>query len=388
MELTLKVAQDVFGMREGKHYKLYLSSPMAIDFSPMGLNHELSFRSADNPLHFVSASLTHWRWSEAGISKADVFDKLGDRLRDLRGKVLQGLIDGTPEGLNHWSDIGDIAGVGKDRVNAELNRRRFIVETGDNNANLTPGYVEALRSRYSYDPSKLLSYEKGLFVPFTKGSAYWAFNDIINIVDNDIVATNEKELILSFDFNVSPMAWVVAQKYHERLKNGRRIDKYIIIDECSGNTIGLMDAIAEFAVKFPIHTFANTPIKIYGDRNGWSRDLHTAESSYKVIEQYLKSLDYNRVEVLASQGQNPLVKDRLEKIAAIMSYRHMAVCQRCVKTIESFRKTIFKEGTWDIAKKGDDKHSHWADAASYFLYQIFKGINVSDPDAEHIYGIR
>ena len=57
--LTLKVAQDVFNLREGKHFRLYLTSPKAIDLSPMGLNspadlaagHLLQLLGIASPLH-------------------------------------------------------------------------------------------------------------------------------------------------------------------------------------------------------------------------------------------------------------------------------------------------------------------------------------------------
>jgi hypothetical protein len=387
MELTLQVAQEVFGLTEGKHFHLAMSSPKTIDFRKMGLNHQLSFRSADNPKHFVSDSITHWRWSEPGVSKPEIHNQLMNRLRDTRGKVLQGLADGTPEGLNHWETLANLPGVGRDRISDDGKRRRFIVETSENKKYLPEGYIEGLRARYSHDPSRLLSYEKGLFVPFTKGSAYWAYNDHLNLIADDYRVTPDRPVLLSLDFNVSPMAWVVAQKYWEQKSvYHTRTEKYLFLEESSGETLGLLDALAEFMAKFPAAQYGNTEIQIYGDASGYARDLHRASEGYTVIEQTLRAKGYRRISIMAERS-NPLVKDRLEKAAQVMSYERMAVHIRCTRLRQSFVKTALKEGTWDIEKPGRDDWTHYADAASYLLYEIYKMTNLTDPNSKQVYGL-
>lgn len=385
LNLTLQVAQDVFGMREGVHYKLRRSFPRVIDFSRSGLKHHLYFLSADNPEHFVADSITHWRWSEVGVSKPEVFEKLADRLRDPRAKVLQGLGDGTPEGMNHYADIADLPGEGRDRVDPKRNRRRFIVETGDNAKNLAPGYLEALRSRYGHDKSKLLSYEKGLFVPFTKGSAYWAYC-AHNLVDQQYADPFEP-LLFCWDFNVSPLAWVVAQRqWVQEYLYGPRYQRYTAIDESDGDARGTLDGVAEFVSRFPVYRFGNTPIHIYGDRNGYSSSHKITGSDFQEIEHLLQKAGYQNVEIRAQSGANPRIKQRLEKVAQLMAYQMLVAGSNCRRLISSFTKTSLKKGTWDIEKPDGEDWTHYGDAIGYAMYQLFKDVNIADPDAKVILG--
>lgn len=382
LELTFQVALDVFQLREGKHFYYRRSYPRVLDFTPMKLKHQIFFLSAENPEHFVSDSITHWRWSEVGVSKPIVFEKLGDRLRDPRAKVLQGLAEGTPEGLNHWADIADIPGVGRDRLDVERNRRRFIVETGDNTANLAPGYLQALRSRYEYDKSKLISYEKGLFVPFTKGSAYWEFIESRN-VEAPIAPNADIPVYFCWDFNVSPLGWVAAQKFwiQDNYYSPRR-EKVIGIKEASGEARGLMDAVAEFAAKFPVSRFANTPIEVHGDASGWAKSHKgNTASDYANIEDYLRSLGYRNVSLQALRS-NPIVRQRLEKVAALMAYDMCAVTSECPKTITGFRKTALKDGTWDIEKPTGEDWTHFPDAFTYGLFKLYKNVDVVNPSSK------
>jgi hypothetical protein len=387
LNLTLQVALDVFQMREGKHFWLRRSFPRQIDFTPMKLNHRLYFLSADNPEHFVSDSITHWRWSEVGVSKALVYEKLQDRLRDRRAKILQGLGDGTPEGSdNHYAELANIPGEGRVRFDTERNFSRYIIETGDNSHNLAPGYVEALRDRYRYDPIKLMSYEKGLFVRFDKGSAYWEFVESRNVEQSDVKPSPSLKINLTFDFNVSPLAAVVIQEFMaQRNFLAPREKKMIALWESSGESRGLMDVVAEFGAAFPIGQYRHTPIEVYGDASGWARNIHSSGSDYAMIEQYLRALGYQNVTVLAAKS-NPMVKHRLEKTAALMAYERFSVLPSCRKLISSFVKTSLKEGTFEIEKPTGETWTHFADGCTYAMYQLAKDIDVTSPHARKVFG--
>ena len=387
LELTMQVAYDVFGMTEGRDYELRKAFPRTLDFSPHGLNHRMLFLSADNPQHFVSSSITHWRWSEVGVSKPEVFQKLHDRLRDKRAKILQGLGDGTPEGTQHpyfeWAGFG---GAKLDATDTVRNFRKFRIETGHNAKNLAPGYVEALRARYAYDTAKLKSYELGLFVPFNKGSAYWEFLESRNVCDN-IDANPDQSLILDFDFNVSPLAWSTLQQYwHQKSYYHPRVERFITINEGSGQARGLMDAVAEFASRHPLSLFRYTPILIDGDCNGYSKSHRLGGSSFEDIKRYLTELGYQNVTIVASKS-NPLVRQRLEKVAALMAYEMYLVCARCQNTINGFVKTALKPGTWDIEKPQGDDWTHFPDAVGYPLYRLTKDRDILNPNAVETMGI-
>lgn len=386
LELTMQVAQDVFGMREGVHYDLRRTYPREIDLSRSQINHRMLFLSASNPEHFVSASITHWRWSEVGVSKAETLEKLTDRLRDGRGKVLQGLCDGTPESLNHFNDLAGFCGWNRDAVDAERNIRVFRVETEDNKKNLAPGYLQNIEAQYGYSKEKLISYTKGIFTNMKANGAFWEFMHNRNILIPPANPSPHVEIALTFDFNVSPLAWVVCQKFNlQKSYAAPRDEKYIALAESDGNARGLMDAIADFASQFPSSMYAHTPIKVYGDASGWARNIHSAGSDYSAIESYLKALGFQRVELLASRS-NPLIKHRLEKTAALMAYEKFMVNDNCKRLIKSFIRTMLKPGTFEIEKPQGEDHTHYADACTYYLFQVSKDSDIANPNSRRIIG--
>jgi hypothetical protein len=387
LDLTMQVAQDVFGMREGIHYDLRRSYPREIDLSKSQVNHRMLFLSASNPEHFVSASITHWRWSEVGVSKAETLEKLTDRLRDGRAKILQGLCDGTPENLNHFNDLAGFCGWQRDAIDVDKNVRVFRIETEDNKKNLAPGYYENIVNQYGYSKEKLLSYTKGIFTNHFANSAHWEFLAARNIITPAVEPSPHLEVGLTFDFNVSPLAWVVCQKFnYQRNAYAPREDKYIAVQEANGQARGLMDAIADFASKFPVSIYKYVPIKVYGDASGWARNIHTAGSDYTAIMSYLEALGYQNVEIVAAKS-NPLVKHRLERVAALMAYERFAVSENCKNLIRSFTRTLLKPGTFEIEKPSGEDITHFADACDYYLYQVSKDSDIANPNARRIIGV-
>lgn len=372
-------------MVEGVHYDLKRSFPRCLTFNKSGLNHRMVFLSASNPEHFVSASITHWRWSEVGVSKASVFEKLQDRMRDMRAKVLQGLGDGTPETLNHYHDWAGFCGWQRDAVDTQRNIRVFRVETADNAKNLAPGYLDMLNAQYGYSNERMLSYTKGIFTNHFANSAHWEFIESRNVCSG-VVPSPSLTVMLTFDFNVSPLAWVVVQKFkHQKNYYSPREDKYVAVEESDGTARGLMDAVADFGSKFPIAQYRHVPIEVYGDASGWARNIHSAGSDYSAIENYLKALGYQNVTIVADRC-NPMIKHRLEKVAAIMAYERFAVNNNCTNLIRSFTRTLLKEGTFEIEKPSGEDISHWSDACDYLLYQVAKDTDLANPNARRVIG--
>ncbi len=388
VELTLQVANDVFGLQEGKHFDFRKSMPQELDFRPMGLNHRMKFLSCDNPHHFVSTSLTHWRWSEVGVSKPDTYDKLMDRLRDPRSKIVQGLGDGSPEGMNHFADLANIQGLGRrDRIDEARNRRRFIVHTDDNVKHLAPGYLETLCDRYSYDPSRLKSYRYGLFVPFSKGTAYWNFVESRNVRGDEEIQCNPMlPIAFCWDFNVAPLAWTTHQKQvTQKDVLSPRYERFVAMHESSGNSRSLEDAVVEFALAYPIHKFRHTVIELHGDRSGYNRAHNTPGCDYDQIAKYLGGAGYQRVSI-RTPNQNPEIRPTLEKMAAVMEYGMYIVHHRCRRLIDSFNKTTLKEGTWQIDKPSNDTWSHYGDSARYYVFEQTKGLDITNPNNKRVSG--
>lgn len=376
-----QVLYDLYGFRERTHYSLTRTPFWKLKLK--NYDHEMHFLSGDRPELFVGSNIACWWITEPGLQSREVFERCQTRLRCPRAVIRQGLAEGTPEGLNWYADIADIPqnrdGHFYDRLDQRKNYRRFIVET-TMNRHLAPTpevYAQTkIRDVYSYDKAKALSYEKGVFTKFTKGSAYWEFVERRNVV-NTMEKVPYQTIHLSFDFNVAPMAWVALQefRFQESVFSPQR---HILaaLAESSGESRGLLDAVAEFAAEFPVQEFGDTPILVHGDSSGWSRNYHNnAGSDYSSIKQYLESLGYRQVRVVAPKS-NPLVKHRLERTAALMAYEKFVVGVQCRRLIQSFIKTSLREGTYDIYKPRGDDWTHYSDACTYALYALSKNIEL------------
>jgi hypothetical protein len=373
---VVQVLHDVYGLRERIHYSLTRTPFWKLTLK--GYQHEMHFLSGDRPELFVGSNIACWWITEPGLQDREVYEKCQTRLRCPRAVIRQGIGEGTPEGLNWYADLADIPGTTYSRVDEHRNFRRFIVET-TMNRHLTPSpevYAKTkIRDVYSYDPAKALSYEKGLFTKFTKGSAYWEFIESRNVTDR-YEPTPDLPVMLTFDFNVAPLAWVAMQEF--RYNPGPfspRTHRVVALAESSGESRGLMDAVAEFAASFPATEYASTPIDVFGDSSGFSRNIHSAGSDYTSIEQYLRSLGYYNVRIRASRS-NPQIKHRLERTAALMAYERFLVSVSCKRLIGSFVKTALKDGTFEIDKPRNEDWTHYADACTYCLFQISKDIHI------------
>jgi hypothetical protein len=388
MPALRQVLLDFYGYKEDVDYRVTKSPFWKLRMN--GYKHEIHLLSGDRPKHFVGSNIACWWITEPGLQDREVYEKLQTRLRCPRAVVRQGLGEGTPEGLNWYADLADIKGPGFDRYDAEKKHRRIILETTFNK-HLRPSPEEyaqtQIRDVFAYDKNKVISYEKGLFVSFAKGSAYWEWVDSRNVCPSLVEASPHLPLELTFDFNVAPLAFVVLQEVTVQ-KNyyAPRTKKYIAISESSGESRGLMDAIAEFAAQYPVHIWGNVTIRVYGDASGYARSIHNSTGSdYKAIETYLNALGYRKVEVLAVHA-NPLVKHRLEKTAALMAYERFAVNHTCRRLIASFTRTALKEGTFEIEKPTKEDWTHYADACTYFLFQSAKDIDVTSPNSRRAFG--
>lgn len=379
-----QVLHEVYGMTDGIHYRIYRGKFYKLVVK--GYQHEIHILSGDRPELFVGANISFFWVTEPGLMDRTVYEKLQARLRCPKAVVRQNILEGTPEGMTGraawWEEVGNIPGVGYDRLDKQRNIRRIILETRMNRW-LMPSpdvYVEKLMQVYKHDPNKIKSYVFGEFVPFSRGSAYWEWVESRNIT-TDVSPSPHLPILLTFDFNVSPLAWVACQEFtHQKNYYSPREKRIIALAESDGEARGLLDAVADFGAQFPVAKYADTPIIVYGDASGWARNIHSAGSDYTAIEQYLTALGYRNITVAAARA-NPLVKHRLEKTAALMAYERHLVHERCRRLIGSYAKTSLKEGTFEIEKPQGEDWSHYADACTYLLYQVAKDLDVANPRA-------
>lgn len=369
------IMQNDYGMAEDVDYSIVASNRPRIILLKRG--QEIHFKSANRADQMVGPSVSHISGTEVGLWPERAYEKSSNRLRCPKAKRLQYLGEGTPEGFNWWEKLANF----QEGVDEKRNARRIVVHTEDNT--YLPGYIDDLRRTYEYDPAKLESYAYGRFVSFTKGTAYWEFLERRNI-KADLVVSPFLPILLCFDFNKSPIAWVGMQRQAVEIL-GQRYFRFAALEESTGKSRGLQDACAEFLAAFPPSKFRDTKIEIYGDPSGYAGHYSSLNDGYQQILSYLKPY-YTSVSIQASHAA-PKIQHRLERTNALLAYELYVVAAKCTNLIKSHKLTNLKNGTWDFEKPTGEDWTHWSDATGYPLYQLTKGDDLDKPGRKKIYGI-
>jgi len=372
----VEILEKIYNMHEGEDYKLNTSGRPKIVFKN---NVTISFRSAEKAQNLVGSNITHIWVTEPGLLKETAFGKLTGRMRSPKSNRLQWLLEGTPEGDTHWRKLADFP----EGVDEKLNKVRFILHTADNKF-IRPGYVEEVLQAYGHDEAKKRSYTLGEFADFVKGTAYWEYSEA-RVRVFKTYKDPKRTLNLAWDFNKSPLAWVCFQRFHhEKLYTRREV--FEVHGVSNGEAKGLLDAVADFAVQYPVEIFGDTLIEIDGDVSGNHGSWKTDGSDYDNIIKYLKSIGYGKI-VLKVPSDNPDVRPRLERVNALMAYDRIKVHTTCQNLHHSFSKTQLVPGTFILQKERNDMWSHWSDAFGYALWRITKSENLEKPRAKKVVGI-
>ena len=363
---------NYYGQEEGRDFQVIQSKPQRIILKRTG--QVIRFHTIKKWREMVGPSISHWSATEVGYYPSrDWLSRCMSRLRCPKAVCLQGLGEGTPEGMNWWATLADFA----EGYDPATNQRRVILWTSDNK-HLKPDYEDTIREAYNYDKQRLDSYLYGLFVPFTHGTAYWEFLQSRN-VKLDLIADPHIPLILTWDFNLTPLTWVAMQRQAIEKRFGDRYHRFLCFREASGESRGLLDASAEFIAAFPPAVWGDTEIQIHGDPTGYAGSHKTPSCDYDIICQYLGGY-YRNVRVCASH-KAPRVRAQLERVNAALAYDQLVIAPICRNLIKSLTLTALKPGTWDIEKPGGEWWTHPADAVGYPIFELTKDEDFERPGA-------
>jgi hypothetical protein len=205
----------------------------------------------------------------------------------------------------------------------------------------------------------------GEFVIF-EGAVYYTFNRQHNAGDLAFKTAQydaNRQIVLCCDFNVNPMAWVVAQT-HEN--NGMKEIK--VIDEIFLKNSNTIEACREFKDRYPNH---NMGIALYGDATGKARSTQSNVTNYQIIENELQAYGVeNHV-----GSRNPAERDRVNAVNAMIcnsqGKRRIQVNPKCENLIRDFEQVAYKNGSVQIDKNKDLKLTHASDAFGYYVESEF-----------------
>ena len=224
--------------------------------------------------------------------------------------------------------------------------------------------IDSLASKYD---AKFAAQElHGEFVIF-QGSVYYTFNRRENAGDLAFAVARynpDLPIRLCCDFNVDPMAWVIAQFVTE--KNG--LAQVRVIDEVFLRNSNTVEACQEFKSRYPNH---RAGVHLYGDATGKARHSDSNITNWKIIETELAGYGIQKHVPLA----NPAERDRVNAVNGVIcnsrNVRRLLVNPSCKHLIRDFEQVAFKDGSTQIDKSKDQMLTHTSDAVGYMLEKEF-----------------
>ena len=188
------------------------------------------------------------------------------------------------------------------------------------------------------------------------GGIFHAFDKEFNV--RPCVYDPNLPLIVSSDFNVDPMAWVLIQEHG---------NEAWVIDEIWVRDTNTPDTISELMRRFGGHLTGG--FRMYGDASSKARKTSATQSDYAYIvnDARLKTLG----RTLHYTTSNPPVADRFAatnaRICSGDEQRHVFVDPKCKNLIRDLETRTYKPGTREAADVGDQGHP--TDALGYYLHK-------------------
>jgi hypothetical protein len=220
-----------------------------------------------------------------------------------------------------------------------------------------------------YDPKFARQEIHGEFIIF-EGQVYYTFDRNKNASDLALevaVYNPDLPICLCCDFNVDPMAWVIAQ-VKDNLSTGLR--EAYFVDEIFMRNSNIYECCEEFKRRYPNH---NSGMFLYGDATGNARNQQSNVTNWKIIQEELAR--YNIISKRVPP-KNPAERDRVNAVNAMLCNSHgerrlLINPAKCPKLIRDFEQVSYKEGAVLINKNKDLLLSHVSDAAGYFIEKEF-----------------
>lgn len=181
----------------------------------------------------------------------------------------------------------------------------------------------------------------------------------------------DKPLIVGSDFNVNPMAWVIAQPTStiERIPT----DGIDVVDEIFLENANTLDTLRLLKAKFPDH---HLPVYFYGDATAKSRHTNASISDYDIIFGYngfpLKNVIY--------PDSNPAILDRIASVNAALRSAdgtiRIRVGSHCANLIRDLKMQPWKVGSREPLQT--DVIGHAIDALGYVVHSLIPMFEFED----------
>lgn len=342
------------GFREGVDYK-WISSLQKLVFRNKS---EILFRSFDEPNRLKSLNLGFVEIEEMSDIPYDTFKMLLGRMRQRKKKKWQNF---TYRIFGHTNPEVQKGWIYRTFYENRTPNYRLITAPTTQNIYLPQGFCDELKNLYDED-------YYNIFVMGKTGD-YTTNLVVKDFTDENVKQINyqqDLDIHISCDFNVDPMAWVLAHKTE---------DKVFYFDELVLENTTTSKTCDEFYNRYPDH---KGKVIINGDASGDNRSCVSEYTNYVIIKKKLSAYGYD-VDIKI-KAFNPPIKNRVAAFNAKVRNANgevgLYVSPKCEKLLYNIYNLRYIEGTSkiDVPTYSQIKQtkelkflSHPFDAASYLV---------------------
>lgn len=313
--------------------ELRITLPNKSEFRIMGADREDGLRGT---------SLTKVVLDEYAYMKPHVFHEVVlPMLSDTGGKAL---ICGTPSGYDHFYRLYN---------NAQLNDnwKAWQFRTIDG-GNVPPEEIEI--AKQEMDERSFRQEFEASFETY-QGALYYNFDNKNNI--QNLNPDANQPLIISADFNKSPMVWLVCQIDGDTLK---------IIKEISNPVNAKTEQSAYDFVKL-FETFQNKTVYLTGDASNNYETHRDFTTDYIMIKDIITNHGW-RV-VVNVPAKNPSINNRINVVCSLIGHKKLIVDESCNYLINDLK--VNQSDGKGGKDKSDPNQTHASDCLDYVVWQYF-----------------
>lgn len=359
------VKDSIFAELEAATVDLGVSDEFRVNktdrtFTHLLTGNQILCKGLDDPKKIKSIKGITGMWlEEATDFEEDDLDQLNIRIRGEKDNYVQYIISFNPVDEDHWLKKRFF-----DNPQADTT---ICHSTYQNNYFLSSVDKEQLeklkdRNQLFYDV-----YCLGKWGIVNKSDKFlYAFNNEKHVIDS-YIPNPHLPILISFDFNVSPMTCVIGQELNNSL---------YIFDEMSqpGSTEELCELVLAKYVRWLYN------MDITGDATGFNREkaLRGNINQYMVIKQVLQLLDRN----IRVRSKNMELKDSRVLCNSILQHAEVFITKNCEQTIRDAKYAAVKVNPMtkklDVIKT-DQEGRHFFDNYRYLLHAVFPDF-ISKPE--------
>lgn len=314
-------------------------------------------KGLDEPNKIKSIKGITGMWLEEASEFDEIdLDQLDIRIRGEKDNYIQYILTFNPIEETHW--------LKKRFFDKKDPQATTCHSTYKDNYFLTEQDGERLRSLKDRNELYYDVYCLGKWGIVDKSNKFmYAFNSSKHVIKQDSFEPNPRlPLLISFDFNVSPMTCVIGQQLSEM--------KAVIFDEMELNN-GSTEELSEMVKAKYIKWLGE--LDVTGDATGRNREKATRGNinQYRVIKDVLELHDRN----LLVRKKNLQLKDSRVLCNSVLQHAEMLITDNCEKTIKDVTFATIKVNPMtkkmDVIKT-DQEGRHFFDNYRYFLGTCFK----------------